>query len=165
MLNDFGFSGGNYGSGSFKGDSGGLTGGAFYTFPSSSRFKAGIDGRVSFSPGYKGGSAYTGAFRVGFVPNKNRLRPFFQIGGGLASTQLHETICNGFSCGVTTSRVTNGVAQIDFGLDIRATSRIDIRAFDDGADASGSNGSVKATAAFLNFGVVYHLSPTKTSKP
>jgi hypothetical protein len=165
MLNNFGFTAGGYGSGSFKGDTGGLTGGAFYTFPSSSRFKAGIDGRISFSPGYKGGEAYTGAFRAGFVPNKNRLRPYFQIGGGVASTQLHQTICSGFTCGMTTSRVTNGVLHLDFGLDIRATPRVDIRAFDWGADAGSSNGSTKAGVGFFNFGVVYHLSPAEQSKP
>ncbi len=165
MLSGFGFAGGSYGTGTFKGDTGGLTGGAFYTFPSSSRFKAGIDGRISFSPGYKGGEAYTGAFRAGFVPHKNRFRPYFQIGGGVASTQLHQTVCSGFTCSVITSRVTNGVVQLDFGLDIRATPRVDIRAFDYGADASSANGNAKANVGFLNFGVVYHLSPGKQSKP
>ena len=142
---DFGFTGNNYPNGvSFKPRTAGLIGGAFYTFPSASRFKAGIDGRVTFSPSYNGGSAYTGALRAGFVPNHNRLRPYFQIGGGVASTQIHETICNGFTCGVQTNRVTNGVLQLDFGLDIRATDHLDVRAFDWGADAGTSNGSTHA---------------------
>src|SRR5215469_13550777 len=83
-----------------------------------------------FSPGYDGGRAYTGALRVSFVPNHNRLRPYFQIGGGVASTQLFQTVCNRFTCGGTTNRVTNGVLQLDFGLDIRTTNHMDIRAFD-----------------------------------
>lgn len=157
-LDGFGFTGTNYpSSGSFKGDTAGVIGGAFYTFRSGSRFKAGLDGRLMYSAGYKGGSAYTGALRVSFVPNRNRLRPYLQIGGGVASTQLHETICNGFSCGIINNRISNGVAQIVFGLDIRASDRVDIRAFDYGADAGGSRSSADAAAAFLDAGVVYHF--------
>lgn len=156
-LTSFGFTGSNYSrGGSFKSDTGGVTGGAFYTFPSPSRFKAGIDGRILYSPGYNGGTAYTGAFRVSFVPHKNRLRPYFQIGGGVASTQLNYTICS-FTCGTTTNRVTNGVAQIVFGLDVRATPNLDIRALDYGADAGSGNGPAHAAAAFLGAGIVYHF--------
>ena len=162
-LEGFGFTGGGYGSGgSFKGDTGGVIGGAFYTFPSSSRFKAGIDGRITYGAGYKGGQAYTGALRVGFVPNHNPLRPYFQIGGGVASTQLTQTtVCSGFSCSTSTNRVTSGVAQIAFGLDVRLNEHFDIRAFDYGADAGSSNGSAHAAAAFLDAGVVYHFHPAK----
>lgn len=153
----FGFTGANYSSGgSFKGDTGALIGGAFYTFPSSSRFKAGIDGRVTFSPGYKGGSAYTGALRVSFVPNHNRLRPYLQVGGGVTSTQLHETIC-GLECGTLTYRITNGVAQLDFGLDVRMTDHLDVRALDYGADAGSGKGNTDAAAVFLDAGIVYHF--------
>jgi hypothetical protein len=156
----FGFTGANYPNGpSFKPATAGLIGGAFYTFPSASRFKAGVDGRITFSPGYHGGSAYTGALRASFVPDHNRLRPFFQIGGGVASSQLHETICNGFSCATRTDGVTNGVLQLDFGLDIRTTDRLDIRAFDWGANAGSSGGSAHAGMGFFSAGVVYHFHP------
>lgn len=158
MVNAFGFTGSDYSSGgSLKPTTGGVTGGAFYTFPSPSRFKAGIDGRITYSPGYNGGSAYTGALRVSFIPNRNRLRPYLQIGGGVASTQIHYTICNGFSCGVRTDHISNGLAQIVFGLDVRATQHVDIRAFDYGADAGSGKGSAHAAAAFIDAGVVYHF--------
>lgn len=164
-LTRFGFTGNNYPNGtSFKSETGGLIAGAFYTFPSASRWKAGIDGRVTLSPGYNGGSAYTGALRAGFVPNHNRLRPYFQIGGGVASTQIHETIC-GLTCGVTTNRVTNGVLQLDFGLDIRATDHLGIRAFDWGADAGTSNGNTHAGLGFFAAGVVYHFAAAKARNP
>jgi hypothetical protein len=158
MLDAFGFTGATYSSaGSFKPDTGGVIGGAFYTFPSSSRLKAGIDGRVIYSAGYNGGSAYTGALRVSFVPNRNRLRPYLQLGGGVASTQLNQAICNGFGCSTSTSRVTNGVAQIAFGLDVRATPHLDIRALDYGADAGSTGNGAHAAAVFLDAGVVYHF--------
>lgn len=163
MFARFGFTGENYPGGAFKPHTGGLTAGAIYTFPSASRFKAGLDGRVSVSPGYNGGEAYTGALRASFVPNRNRFSPFFQIGGGVASTQLRQTYCSGFTCGTNTSRVTNGVLQLDFGVDIRATPRVDIRA-DYGADAGTSNGPAKTGVGFLNTGVVYHFSP-KVTRP
>lgn len=158
MVDSFGFTGTNYSSsGSFKGTTAGVVGGAFYTFRSASRLKAGIDGRVTYSPGYKGGSAYTGALRVSFVPNHNPLRPYLQIGGGVASTDLNEAICNGFSCGIRTQRISNGVAQIAFGLDVRVSDHLDIRALDYGADAGGSNSPANAAAGFLDAGVVYHF--------
>ena len=157
MVTDFGFTGTNYPNGtSIKPDTGGIIGGAFYTFPSPSRFKAGIDGRITYSPGYNGGSAYTGALRVSFIPNHNRLRPYFQIGGGVASTQIHYTIC-AFTCGTTTNRLTNGVVQIVFGLDVRATHHVDIRAFDYGADAAPGKAPAQAGAGFFDTGVVYHF--------
>ncbi len=158
MLDAFGFTGANYSSsGSFKSDTGGVIGGAFYTFPSSSRLKAGIDGRVTYSAGYNGGAAYTGALRVSFVPNRNRLRPYLQVGGGVVSTQLSQAICNGFGCDLTISRVTNGVAQIVVGLDVRATRHLDIRALDYGADAGAAGNTAHAAAVFLDAGVVYHF--------
>jgi hypothetical protein len=158
-VHEFGLTGGGYGNGSFKPANGSITGGAFYTFPSQSRFKAGIDGRFLYGPGYNGGSAYTGALRVGFVPNRNPLRPYFQIGGGVARTQLHQTICSGFACNTTTSEATGGVLQLDFGLDIRVSEHFDIRAFDYGADAGSSNGDAHPAVAFLGAGVVYHFHP------
>jgi hypothetical protein len=165
VYDNFGFTGANYNALQYKGGTGGIIGGVFYTFPSSSRFKAGIDGRVLYSPGYNGGSAYSGALRVSFVPDHNRLRPFFQLGGGLVSTQLAETICNGFSCGTNSHRINSGAAHLDFGLDIRLTDHIDLRAIDYGADASASNGNAHANVAWLGAGVIYHFHPAKHKKP
>jgi hypothetical protein len=160
MYDSFGFNGTGYPSGgSFKSATGGVMGGGFYTFPSGSRFKAGIDGRAAYSSGYKGGQAYTGALRVSFVPHHNRLRPYFQLGGGVVSTQLNSTVCS-FSCATTTSRITSGVAQLAFGLDIRLTNHFDLRAFDYGADAGGGNSGTHAAMGFLDVGVVYHFHGT-----
>src|SRR6185437_3256567 len=46
----------------------------------------GIDGRFSYGLGARGGTSATAAFRVGFVPHYNPLRPYFQIGGGVVSS-------------------------------------------------------------------------------
>ncbi|HVG26099.1 MAG TPA: hypothetical protein VM865_00730 [Acidobacteriaceae bacterium] len=154
----FGFTGSNYSSGgSFKKATGGVNGGVFFTFPTESRFKASIDGRILYGAGKNGGQAYTGAFRVSFVPQHNRLRPYFQIGGGVASTQLTSPICSGFSCSIQQRRVSNGVAQLAFGIDVRATDHMDIRAFDYGADAGSGTGAAHAAAGFLDAGLVYHF--------
>ena len=162
----FGFSGADYSGGiSFKPDTMGFIGGAFYTFPSASRFKAGIDGRATLSPGYNGGSAYTAALRASLVPKRNRLRPYFQVGGGVASTQSSETICNGFGCSPRTDRVTNGVLHLDFGLDIRASDQLDIRAFDWGANVGSSGNGDHAAVGFFSAGLVYHFSPRKARNP
>jgi hypothetical protein len=158
-IQEFGFTGANYGNGSYKPANGSITAGAFYTFPSSSRFKAGIDGRFLYGPGFNGGSAYTGALRVSFVPNRNRLRPYFQLGGGVVRTQRKQTICSGFACNTTTSEVTGGALQLDFGLDIRVTERFDIRAIDYGADAGSSGNDARPAVGFFGAGVVYHFRP------
>jgi len=156
-VSQFGFNGGNFGNGSYKPHTGGLTAGAFFTFPSSSRLKAGIDGRVTYSPGYNGGTAYAGTLRLSFVPNRNRFRPYFQIGGGVVSTQLNQTVCNGFLCGTTNEQVTNPVAELGFGLDIRATSHVDIRALDFGVGAGAGANSTHSAGTSMGAGVVYHF--------
>jgi hypothetical protein len=157
-IQEFGFIGGDNGNQSYKPANGSINVGVFYTFPSPSRLKAGIDGRVLYGPGYNGGSAYTAALRVGFVPNRNRLRPYVQLGGGVARTQLHQTICSGFACNTTTSEATGGVLQLDFGLDIRVSEHFDVRAIDYGADAGGSSVN-SVDGVFVGAGVVYHFRP------
>lgn len=153
----FGFSGANYNGVSFKAETGSFTVGTFYTFPSSSRFKAGIDARYLYGPGYNGGQAFNAALRVAFVPTQNRLRPYLQIGGGVVHTDLNETYCSGFSCGTFHQGITNGVANIDFGLDIRLTPSVDWRAIDYGAAAAGSNGATRAGLGWIGTGAVYHF--------
>jgi hypothetical protein len=64
----------------------GFPGGGFYNFPIQSRLTAGIDGRMSYGLGTRGGVSVTGALRVGFVPKVNPLRPYFQLGGGVVSS-------------------------------------------------------------------------------
>ena len=165
MFDAFGGTGDYYGNGEFKGDTGGFIAGAFYTFPSASRFKAGIDGRITYSPGDKGGSAYTGALRVSFVPNHVRLRPYFQLGGGVVKTDLSTVTCDSENCYGAVVHATSGAAQIVFGLDVRLTDHLDLRAIDYGADAGSSNGGPHAALAFLDAGVIYHFHPITHKKP
>jgi hypothetical protein len=165
MLDAFGGTGDYYGNGEFKGNAAGFIVGAFYTFPSPSRFKAGVDGRITYSPGDKGGSAYTGALRVSFVPTHVRLRPYFQIGGGVVKTDLSTVTCDSYNCYGTVVHATSGAAQIVFGLDVRLTDHFDLRAIDYGADAGGSSGGPHAAAAFIDAGVIYHFHPTKRKQP
>jgi hypothetical protein len=122
---------------------GGFTAGAFYNFHTPSRLTAGIDGRVSYAPGNKGGNAELAALRISFIPRKNPLRPYLQIGGGVVSQNSYNTF-----------RRTNGAAEIAFGLDIRLTDNLDVRAFDYGAAAGSRYG---AGFGFLNVGIVYHF--------
>jgi hypothetical protein len=69
-----------------KSDTGGIIGGAFYNFPIHSRLTAGIDARGSYGFGDRGGTFAAAALRIGFVPERVALRPYFQIGGGLVSS-------------------------------------------------------------------------------
>jgi hypothetical protein len=158
--NSFGFTGDNYPSGpSLKPRATGFSAGAFYMFPSASRFKAGLDGRISSSSGYNGGRAYTGGVRASFVPYRFFLRPYVQFGGGVASTQLHESICNGLGCNQRTDQITGGVVQLGGGLDIHINRQFDIRAFDYEADKGGTRGLTSAALRSFSAGVVYHFRP------
>lgn len=136
----------NYGVGSFsKGDTGGLIGGGFYNFPIESRLTAGIDVRGSFGVGSGGGGLGAAALRIGFVPERVPLRPYFQLGGGVVTTTLQ----NGQSV-----RHTSGGVEFAGGLDIRLNDSFDLRAVELGAIAGGNQ---SAGSAFLDGGIVYHL--------
>lgn len=166
MSAGFGFRGDNYPNGTtLKPPSTGFTSGTFYMFPSLTRFKSGVDGRVTYSPGYNGGKAYTGGFRFSFVPYRFPLRPYVQFGGGAASTQLHQSLCSVQGCNVKTSQITSGVVQLDAGLDIRVTPRFDLRAFDVGTDKGGSRGLTSAAARFYSAGLVFHFQGAKLKRP
>lgn len=82
---------------------GGMLGG-FYNFPIQSRFTAGIDAHVGFgmhtNTGFKGGAAA----RFGFVPHRNPLRPYLEIGGGVVSAHL------------PSESITTGALDLGFGL-------------------------------------------------
>lgn len=162
----FGFRGDDYPNGtSLKPDTTGFTSGVFYLFPSLTRFKSGIDGRVTYSPGYNGGKAYTGGFRFSFVPYRFPLRPYVQFGGGAASTQLHESACSTPGCATKTVQITGGVVQLDAGLDVRLTQHFDLRAIDFGTDEGGSRGLTSAATRFYSAGFVFHFGAPRPTRP
>jgi hypothetical protein len=143
----------------FNSDSGGLTLGAFYNFPIQSRLTAGIDGRLEESFAHKGGFNSTVALRIGFVPTKVRLRPYFQIGGGVAHSSYDTFSLSGQNA-TTSNSVTSGVVQFLIGLDVRLTHSLDWRALEYGADAPTANG-IATGVGFLDTGLVYHLHAAK----
>jgi hypothetical protein len=155
-LSRYGFS--NQGETYFKDDTASFGGGAFYNFPIHSRLTAGIDGRVLYGPASYGGTTADLALRIGFVPTSNRLRPYFEIGGGVISSVSNP--------GVTPQRITNGAAEFLGGLDIRVTDSVDLRAVEWGAVAGASNNGTTAGVGFLDAGFVYHFHPAPpVSKP
>lgn len=160
-LTDFGFT--NYGSTTFKSDTVGFVAGMFYNFPIESRFTAGIDGRVSQGFGTSGGTSVTAAFRAGFVPKRVVLRPYFQLGGGVVTSTGYPTGVMVLLPGTLQStRHTSGALQLAFGLDVRLTNSIDLRAVELGAAAGGGSGSSTGVGtAYLNAGIVYHFHGPK----
>ena len=152
-LTAYGYASSN--STNFKSDSGGFIAGIFYNFPIDSRLTAGIDARASYSFGPRGGDFETAALRIAFVPEKIRLRPYFQIGGGVVSSSPDPGSLPGAA---DHTRRTNGAAELTLGLDIRLTDSFDLRAIEFGAAAGGSsNSSPDAVASFADIGLVYHL--------
>ena len=160
MLTRFGFNS-QYGGFGYENFSAGIGGGAFYNFPIHSRLTAGIDVRGSASPGSRGGESFAAALRIGFVPTEVRLRPYFQLGGGVVSAPYQQTygVINGnnVSTYTTSSRKTNGAAELMFGLDVRITPQVDWRAIEYGGIFPTSNGQDNAGVGYLDSGVVYHF--------
>jgi hypothetical protein len=138
---------------SFKDNTASFGGGAFYNFPIRSRLTVGIDGRVLYGPASYGGTTADVALRVGFVPTRVRLRPYFEIGGGVVSSVL--------SPGYAPQRITNGAAEFLGGLDIRLTDPVDLRAVEYGAAAGPSNNDRTSGVGFLDAGFVYHFHPAQ----
>ncbi len=137
-----------------------LGGGAFYNFPIHSRLTAGIDGRVLYGPASYGGTTADVALRIGFVPTRIRLRPYFEVGGGVVSADIGPR--------ATPLRITNGAAEFLGGLDIRLTDSVDLRAVDYGVAAGASNNGRASGVSFLDAGLVYHFhraQPASGSKP
>lgn len=152
----YGFASGNTGTFSYSPGSGtfsyykigvGFEGGATYLFPSRSRLKAGIDLRGMDSPGASGGAGGFGSLRIAFLPNRKPLSPYFQIGGGVLSTTVVNTVP-----GVPRTRISSGALDLDFGLNIRVNSRFSVRAIEIGGYA-GSNLALGSYGA----GVIYAL--------
>jgi hypothetical protein len=138
-----------------KSDTLGFLGGGFYNFPIESRFTVGIDGRGSYGPGTRGGMSATAAFRVGFVPTHVRLRPYFELGGGVVSSAGGDPLQG--------TRHTSGAAQFAGGLDVRLTDSLDLRAVELGAAAGASRSSTPAAGtAYLDGGIVYHFYRRKS---
>jgi len=138
-----------------KSDTLGLLAGGFYNFPIQSRLTAGIDGRMSYGLGTRGGVSVTSALRIGFVPTHNPLRPYFQLGGGVVSSAGGDPLQG--------QRKTSGAVQIALGLDIRLTGSIDWRALEiGGATGVGSTSSPGAGTSYIGTGVVYHLPRRKS---
>jgi hypothetical protein len=160
-LTDFAFFKGN--DNTAKSDTGGLIGGAFYNFPIDSRLTAGIDGRVSYGIGSRGGTSVLAALRIGFVPDHVPLRPYFQVGGGVVSSTVNDNQITGpVAAGLTTqnTRFTSGAAEFAVGLDIRLTDSLDLCLPELGAAAPTSNASTTTVGtAFFDAGVVYHFKP------
>jgi hypothetical protein len=139
-----------------KGDTLGFLGGGFYNFPIQSRLTAGIDGRVSYGVGSKGGESVTAALRIGFVPHQNPLRPYFELGGGVVSSAGRGPTP------IEAQRKTNGAFQLAFGLDIRLSPSVDLRAIElGGASGSGSSTKSNAGTAYIDAGIVYHFPRSK----
>jgi hypothetical protein len=121
-----------------KSDTGGIIGGAFYNFPIHSRLTAGIDARASYGFGDRGGAFAAAALRIGFVPERVALRPYFQLGGGLVSStftfqQLTGPAIQGLT--MQSTRFTSGGVEFAAGLDVRLSHSVDLRAFELGAIA------------------------------
>lgn len=161
MLTNFGLYNTNASDISFKGDTGGVGGGTFYNFPIQSRLTAGIDARASYSPGTKGGTSAAGGLRISFVPHRVRIRPYFQIGGGIVSTDSYTTlyIIPGNQLVTLKNHVTNGALELLGGLDVRLTDHFDLRAIEYGAAAAGTSSSTRTGFGFLSSGLVYHFHP------
>lgn len=138
-----------------KSDAVGFLGGAFFNFPIESRVTVGIDGRGSYGLGSRGGMSATAALRVAFVPTHVRLRPYFELGAGVVSSAGHDPLQG--------TRHTSGAMQLAFGLDVRLTNSIDLRAAELGAAAGGGTGSTPgAGTAYLDGGIVYHFPKRKS---
>ncbi len=149
-LTNFGFSHENDHTFTYKGDTAAISGGAFYNFPIHSRLTAGIDARALYSPGSKGGTSAAVALRIGFVPVHVRLRPYLQVGGGVASSV--ESIGQ-----YVPERYTSPAAEFLGGVDVRLTRCIDLRAVELGGISGSSNSNSGTSNAFLNSGIVYHF--------
>ena len=137
----------------------GFGGGGFYNFPIESRFTAGIDVRGSVSPCARGGGMGAVSARFAFVPEHVILRPYVEIGGGVVhaktTSESYYIAQNGTA--VPIGPATTGAIMLAFGLDVRVTRSLDLRAIELAAAAGGSESSSEAATASLGSGLVYHF--------
>jgi hypothetical protein len=147
---------------SFNSDNLGLGAGATYLIPSSHRFKAGLDLRETYSIGHGGGNSGFASLRLAFVPHRNPLSPYFQLGGGYIHSPLPGgeyviTVQPGDNTQVIhQSGVTGGAIDIALGLNVRASEHWTIRAIE-----LGSTAGPRVASASLGTGVIYTL-PSRT---
>jgi hypothetical protein len=120
---------------------------------------AGIDARGSYGFGDRGGTFAAAALRIGFVPERVVLRPYFQLGAGVvSSTFTTRQITGPVTQGLTPqpTRFTSGAVEFAAGLDVRLSRSFDLRALEFGA-LGPTNSTGSAGSAWLDTGVVYHL--------
>ena len=162
----FGFAGQSYTNGiELKPRTSGFIAGVFYTLPSFTRIKAGLDGRYTFAPGYNGGKAYTAAIRISFIPEHFLLRPYGEFGGGVASTQLRQSLCNVSGCTQSTTQISSGLARFGAGLDIHVNRLFGIRAIDYQYDTAGRAGITHPAMQSISAGLVFHLPSRRAGYP
>jgi len=130
-------------------DGGGVSGGAVYLFSSASRLKAGVDLRGMYSPGSRGGAGSFASLRIQFVPHQSSLRPYFDIGGGFLTTVYESAASNS---GNGRGRITGGAVDLNFGLEIRTSPRVALKAIEIG----GFSGPDVAHAS-IGVGLSYSL--------
>ena len=86
-----------------KSDTGGINGGAFYNAPIHSGLNADIDARGSYAFDDRGGTSAAAALRLGLVPDRVAIPPYYQLGGGLVrSTFTNRQLTGPVIQGLTT---------------------------------------------------------------
>jgi opacity protein-like surface antigen len=149
---DFGYQQSGDSADTFNGDYLGVGVGAYYNFVHRA-VKVGIDLRDTYTPNSRGGNAGAVSVRLGFVPDVHPCHPYFQIGPGWISEKVPVS--------ATPARTVNTTAvAVGFGLDVRVTPSLDIRAIEIESTVGGSDLNAAATASF-SAGIVYHLSHTR----
>lgn len=137
----------------------GFGGGGFYNFPIESRFTAGIDVRGAFSPCVRGGSMGAVQGRFGFVPEHFILRPYFGLGLGLvhskSTSESYYVTQNGTV--IPIGNITKLGVALSFGLDVRLTHSLDLRAIELAGAAGGATSSSEAAMGSLGSGLVYRF--------
>jgi hypothetical protein len=158
---DYGFS--PSGSNVFytPGDEAGFIAGVFQNFHKNSRLTLGMDERFSYSPGTQGGAYDAVDFRLGLVPDRNLLRPYFQTGLGVIHSAGSSQSMYSFPVG----HYTQFAEEFLVGLDIKLTDSFDLRAIELGG-VEGVSCCTTVSTGIVSAGLVYHLHPLgRTRKP
>ena len=121
--------------------------GAVADIPHSGLLAFGLDVRGTVSPGTTGGSTFAAAARVALIPRYSRMRPYVLLGGGVASG--HSPTYTGSELTLTGPSLSssNGVFVYGFGMDVRLTRHIDLRAID--LTNGGAHGAASTAPGFF----------------